>query len=60
MDSKIRTNRAENGSRFKLIKIDIDKGLITLKAILNNIELVEDKRLYNNKLKGKKWLKRLF
>jgi hypothetical protein len=50
----------DNKNRFKLIKIDIEKGLITLKAILNNIELVEDKRLYNNKLKGKKWLKRLF
>ena len=60
MDSKIRTNRAENWNRLKLIKIDIEKGLGVLDLILKNIELVNDKRLYNNKLKKNRWLRKLF
>lgn len=60
MDSKIRNLRDENGNRFKLVKQNIDKGLGVLKMILNNIELIDDKRLYNNKLKKSKWLRKLF
>lgn len=60
MDSKIRNLRDEDWNRFKLIKQNIDKGLGVLKMILNNIELIDDKRLYNNKLKKSKWLRKLF
>lgn len=60
MDSKNGNLRDENGNRFKLIKQNIDKGLGVLKMILNNIELIDDKRLYNNKLKKSKWLRKLF
>lgn len=60
MDSKIRNLRDENRNKFKLIKQNIDKGLGVLQIILNNIELIDDKRLYNNKLKKSKWLRKLF
>lgn len=60
MDSKNRNLRDENGNKFKLIKQNIDKGLGVLQMILNNIELIDDKRLYNNKLKKSKWLRKLF
>tara|TARA_R110002020_G_scaffold136141_2_gene303812 strand:+ start:5027 stop:5209 length:183 start_codon:yes stop_codon:yes gene_type:complete len=60
MDSKNGNLRDENGNRFKLIKLEINKGLGALKIILDNIELIDDDRLYNNKLKESKWLRRLF
>jgi hypothetical protein len=60
MDSKNGNLRDENGNRFKLIKLEINKGLGALKIILDNIEFIDDDRLYNNKLKKSKWLRRLF
>ena len=61
MDSKIRDIRNAYGHRFKLVRDKIVIGLSTLDSILKNIENVEDKRLYNNKLKKNKWqLRKLF
>jgi len=61
MDSKIRDIRNAYGHRFKLVRDKIVIGLSVLDSILKNIENVEDKRLYNNKLKKNKWqLRKLF
>ena len=61
MDSKIRDIRNAYGHRFKLVRDKIVIGLSVLDSILKNIENVEDKRLYNNKLNKNKWrLKKLF
>ncbi len=60
MDSKIRDIRNAYGHRFKLVRDKIVIGLSVLDSILKNIENVEDKRLYNNKLNKSKWLRKLF
>lgn len=61
MDSKIRDIRNAYGHRFKLVRDKIVIGLSVLDSILKNIENVEDKRLYNNKLNKNKWrLRKLF
>lgn len=61
MDSKIRDIRNAYGHRFKLVRDKIVIGLSVLDSILKNIENVEDKRLYNNKLNKNRWrLKKLF
>lgn len=61
MDSKIRDIRNAYGHRFKLVRDKIEIGLSVLDSILKNIENVEDKRLYNNKLNKNKWrLRKLF
>ena len=61
MDSKIRDIRNAYGHRFKLVRDKIVIGLSILDSILKNIENVEDKRLYNNKLNKNRWrLRKLF
>ena len=61
MDSKIRDIRNAYGHRFKLVRDKIVIGLSVLDSILKNIENVEDKRLYNNKLNKNRWrLRKLF
>lgn len=61
MDSKIRDIRNAYGHRFKLVRDKIVIGLSVLDSILKNIENVEDKRLYNNKLnKNKCRFRKLF
>jgi len=61
MDSKIRDIRNAYGHNFKLVRDKIVIGLSVLDSILKNIENVEDKRLYNNKLNKNKWrLRKLF